>query len=172
MKKIFLILALAAQIAAAAYSQHAVEEFYVHNGENIFYLRMPASEIRRILGHPDEEEKIIREHYNRPNFYVIKYHGIEFTYFDLSHKPEIVPTVVAISFKEPYQICNLNMIGRNADEILAHYGNPKTKERQCEYKYFRYNFRLEMPDHLVLQFRFNALGICDEVSLIHSNFYI
>jgi len=172
MKKIVIISILTIQAFTIAYSQHVIEDLYVHYRENIFYLRMPISEVRRLLGNPVEEEKIIREHYHRPNYFIIKYPGIEFTYFDFSHRPEIVPTVLVITFKKPYQLGNLNFIGRNKNEILEHYGTPDSVEEQGEYKYFNYVFNLQMPHHLVLQYRFNSLSICDEVSVIHSNFYI
>jgi hypothetical protein len=154
------------------YSQHIVEEFYIHKGENVFHLQMPASEIRRILGTPLEEKKVIREHYHRPNYYVIKYSGIEFTYFDFHNTPEVMPVIVVITFKEPFQISNIDVIGRNKNEILNQYGNDAILQIESEYTYIRYTFRLQTPHHLVLQFRFNFFGICDEVSLIHSHFYI
>jgi len=159
-------------LVTTIYSQHTVEEFYVYDGENIFYLQMLASEMYRILGAPIEDIKIIREHFHRPNYFIIRYPGIEFIYFDFSHRPGLEPEIVVITIREPYQISNLNVIGRNKDEILKYFGEPNTINTQDGYIYIYYNFRLEMPNHLVLQFRFNAMRICVEVSVIHSHFYI
>jgi len=171
-KKIIIVLLITVFVSTITYTQYTVEEFYIHDGENIFYLRIPANEIRRLLGSPIEEIKIIREHYHRPNYFIIKYHGIEFTYFDFSHRPEVSPTIIMITFKEPYKITNINVIGLNKKEVLEHFGEPTRSVEENDSIFLYYEFNLCMPHHLVLRFRFNIMGICDEVSLIHSNFYI
>ena len=172
MKKIIITIVMVMQVISTSYCQHAVEEFYIHDDKNKFYLRMPASEIRRILGAPTEEKKIFREQYFRSNYYIVKYPGIEFTYLDLSHRPTVIPTIIVITFKEPYKIRNKSVIGQDSDNIIKYFGNPNSVRTIDNTLIYNYEFELDDPHHFVLQIKFNDFGICDEVSLMHSIFFI
>jgi len=173
MKNIFITLFIFIHLPSIGYSQHTLEEFYVHNGENIFYLDMPASEVRRIMGVPIEEEIIFGEGF-RPNYFIIKYPDIEFSFPDFSHKLELIPTIIMIRFNNNYLISNQSVIGRHKEDIIKHYGNPEpyTIRIYNECTYFSYNYLIQSPSHVNIQFEFNINGICTEIILTHSDLFI
>jgi hypothetical protein len=169
MKKVFITFVLIIQIVVVIYSQQrTAEDFYLHNGRKTFHLRMPVSEVLRILGPPNE---IITHTSQVPNHFdriVLRYPEIEFHHYVFFDDPEIL----LIAFWGHYQIGNMDVIGNNREEIFKKYGEPEGIEAQGDYLYYRYQFNLSWVDNVILQFRFNSLGICDGVLLIHGVFYL
>jgi len=169
MKRILIILALILQTISTAFSQQTEESFFVHNGRNIFYLMMPVSEVYEMLGNPDKVQ-IIKNTvpFHDYNTVILEYSGIVFTYIDLFDNPK----VLMISFEDNYQLKNMNVIGRGRDGILEECGAPVSMKIQNGDIIFIYEFLLSHIEHIVLELRFNASGICVGAVLIHSNILI
>jgi len=168
MKKIFFIIMLILRVVVVVFSQHSLEDFFLRDGEKTFYLQMPVSEVYKILGTPNE---IITHPRYAPNHFdriVLRYNEIEFHYYVFFDDPKIL----LIAFGGQYQIGNMNLIGSSREEILKKYGDPNYIERQGEYIHYRYVFKLSWDDTITMQIRFNALGICDGIILVHGLFYI
>ena len=161
------------QVSIIAFGQQVEEKYNIHEGEDAFYLLMPVSEVYKKLGNPDEIQRNKPHDYNHNYDTVILYYsGIAFTYFDYTDDPEVLVITLMLTDKN-YRIGNLSKkIGCHKDEIINKNGEPHYRRTINENIYFGYEINLRMPYHIVLEFRFNILGICDQVSLIHSLYYV
>jgi hypothetical protein len=176
MKRLFiaLFLALYTQVPMAMGDPQIEEKYNVYDGQNIFYLEMRVSEVYRILGQPDEILSVRNTVPNKDwNIVTLIYPGIVFRYIDFYDDPKIDVIALTGTGKE-YRIGRLKVMGFSREDILEVYGNPEYITRQNENVYYRYEL---IPSgmktgHIELQFRLNSGGICDEVMLIYSGFFV
>jgi hypothetical protein len=152
------------------------EKYTVYDGENVFYLKMPVSEVYRILGQPDEVLTVKRDPpYKNWNIITLIYPGIVFRYDDFYEAPKIDVIALTGAGKE-YQIGRLKVMGFTREDMLEVYGNPEYTTPRNEFIYYRYTYSGPPYDepsaHIEIQFRLNSDGICDEVMLIHNGFYV
>jgi len=170
MKKIFITLILLLQVAANLHSQQSEEEFFIHDGEDSFYLLMPVSDVYKILGDPvvvQRRQSTISNH--GYDTVILGYSGISFVYYDFGTNPEVLVIVIVDANK---QLGNHFILGQSKDEIIVEYGKPHFIRTINENINFLYEFSLSLSSHLELQLRFNTFGICDGVVLTHSGFFI
>jgi len=161
------------RIITTAFSQQAGEKYNIYEGENIFYLLMPVSEVYKKLGNPNETQRIKPHDYNHKyDTVILSYSGIAFTYFDYTDDPKIL-VITLMKTDKNYRIGNLSIkTGCNKDEIINTNGEPHYIRTINEYVYIGYETSIGIPYHIAIEFRFNTLGICDQVSLIHSLYYL
>jgi len=176
MKKLFIVLVLTLQTQVPMLmGEPLIEEKYnVYDGENVFYLKMRVSEVYRILGNPDEVRTVRNpDPYHDFNIITLSYSGIRFVYFDFYDDPDILEIILTGMGKE-YQIGKLKVTSFNSESILEEYCNPKYITPLNGYVYYNYELK---PygytfEHIELQFRLNTNGICDEVWITHSGYYV
>jgi len=172
MKRLFIVLVLAlyTQVPMVMGDPQIEEKYNVYDRENIFYLNMPVREVYRILGQPDEVLTVKRDPpYKNWDIVTLIYPGIVFRYADFYEDPEIY--VIALTGTE-YQIGSLKVPDFTMENILEVYGSPRYITQQNEYIYYTYTHPLRGPELIELQFWFNTDGICDEVILINTGFFV
>ena len=167
MRKIPIILNSLIVIITSLYSLDSKEELFLFDGDNRFYLLMPVSEVYRILGDPMKTITVINPIPNH-NFEMItlEYPGLTFIYHKFGDDPGI--ELIGFSDKK-IKLGNQNVIGCSKGEIAEKYDEPKFIEIADTCSYYRYEFWIDMIEHINLQFRFNLMGVCDGVILTHSS---
>jgi hypothetical protein len=139
-------------------------------------LKMLVSEVYRILGQPDEI-LTVRNTAPHKNWDIVTliYPGIVFRYIDFYDDPKIDVIALTGTGKE-YQIGRLKVMAFGREDMLEVYGSPKYITPRNEYIYYRYTYSGPPYDepsaHIELHFRLNSDGICDEVLLVYSGFYV
>ena len=167
MKKAFIVLLLMACFSLSLFSQQALDELHVHDGEKTLHLLMSVSEVYLLLGEPCEVKRVESTRpYHQYDRITLEYPGITFIYDEYKEDPPIL--VIGFGAKN-LKLGSHYIIGASIKDVENKFGNPYSTETTSEFVYYRYEFWLSSVENIILQFRFNALGICNGVVLTHSS---
>ena len=163
MKRIIITLIFIIFMNVLLYSQISENQPVLQIKNTNYFILMPVSELYRILGNPLETRII-------DTFTVLlKYSDIWFF-----HCQNLGDSLVRriIFTDENIELNFQKVIGFSKDIITMEFGDNRYIMDRDEHTYFIYEFLMPEATHIELVFRFNALGVCELVSLSHSSMFV